>query len=150
MSHSCDPMDSRPPGSSDHGILQARVLEWFAISFSRGSSQPRDETQVSCTSGRFFADWATSLSLFSDPQLLLDGRLKFRYAWKWQSRYFSFFQAWLSFNKSCRKTALWHYWCLLTFDPLYLITPVTIEVHQHFSNKHFLNFLFWPDWISLS
>lgn len=34
---------------------------------------------------------------------------------------------------------------LLTLDPLNLITPVTIEAHQHFSNKHFLNFLFWPD-----
>ena len=38
----CDPMDCSPPGSSVHGIFQARVLEWVAISFSRGSSQPRD------------------------------------------------------------------------------------------------------------
>ena len=38
----CDPMDCNPPGSSVHGIFQARVLEWIAISFSRGSSQPRD------------------------------------------------------------------------------------------------------------
>jgi len=42
----CDPMDSSPPGSSVHGILQARILEWAAIPFSRGSSQPRDRTQV--------------------------------------------------------------------------------------------------------
>ena len=41
-------MDSSPPGSSVHGILQARILEWVAISFSRESSQPRDQTQVSC------------------------------------------------------------------------------------------------------
>ena len=40
----CDPMDCSPPGSSVHGILQARILEWGAISFSRGSSQPRDRT----------------------------------------------------------------------------------------------------------
>ena len=40
----CDPMDSSPPGSSVHRILQARILEWVAISFSRGSSQPRDQT----------------------------------------------------------------------------------------------------------
>ena len=39
----CNPMDCSPPGSSDHGILQARILEWVAISFSRGSSQPRIE-----------------------------------------------------------------------------------------------------------
>ena len=40
----CDPMDCSPPGSSAHGILQARVLEWVAIPFSRGSSQPRDRS----------------------------------------------------------------------------------------------------------
>ena len=54
-----DPMDCSPPGSSVHGILQARVLEWVAISFSRGSSQPRDRTQVSCTVDRCFTVWAT-------------------------------------------------------------------------------------------
>ena len=43
----CDPMDCNLPGSSVHGILQARILEWVAISFSRGSSQPRDQTQGS-------------------------------------------------------------------------------------------------------
>ena len=43
----CDPMDCSLPGSSVHGIFKARVLEWVAISFSRGSSQPRDQTRVS-------------------------------------------------------------------------------------------------------
>ena len=43
----CEPMDCSPPGSSVRGILQARILEWVAIPFSRGSSQPRDWTQVS-------------------------------------------------------------------------------------------------------
>ena len=43
----CDPMDCSLPGSSVHGLLQARALEWVAISFSRDSSQPRDRTQVS-------------------------------------------------------------------------------------------------------
>ena len=42
-----------------HGILQARILEWVAIPLSRGSSQPRDHTQVSCLAGGFFASWAT-------------------------------------------------------------------------------------------
>ena len=50
----CDPVDCSPPGSSIHGILQARILEWGAVSFSRGSSQPRDWTRVSCIAGRFF------------------------------------------------------------------------------------------------
>ena len=44
----CDPMDCSLPGSSIHGIFQARTMEWVAISFSRGSSQPRDQTWVSC------------------------------------------------------------------------------------------------------
>ena len=55
----CDPMDYSLPGSSVHGILQAGILEWVAICFSRGSFQPRDRTQGSCIAGRFFAVWAT-------------------------------------------------------------------------------------------
>ena len=50
----CDPMDYSSPGSSVHGILQARILEWVAMPFSRGSIQPRDGTQVSHIAGRFF------------------------------------------------------------------------------------------------
>ena len=52
-------MECSPPGSSVHGILQAKMLEWVAILFSRGSSQPRDWTWVSCIAGRFFTIWAT-------------------------------------------------------------------------------------------
>ena len=55
----CDPVDCSPPGSSLRGILQARILEWVAISFSRRSSQPRDRTQVSRTAGGRFIIWAT-------------------------------------------------------------------------------------------
>ena len=55
----CDPVDCGPPGSSIHGILQARILEWVAISFSRGSSRPRDRTRMSRIAGRRFNLWAT-------------------------------------------------------------------------------------------
>ena len=55
----CYPMDCSPPGSSVHGVFQARILEWVAISFSRGSSQPRNRTQVSRIAGRCFHLWAT-------------------------------------------------------------------------------------------
>ena len=55
----CDPVDCSTPGSSVHGILQARILEWVAISFSRGSPRPRDRTQVSRIAGRHFTLWAT-------------------------------------------------------------------------------------------
>ena len=61
----CDPMDCSPPGSSVHGIFQARVLEWIAISFSRGSSWPRGRTWVSCITGWCFTIWATrDISLY--------------------------------------------------------------------------------------
>ena len=59
MSDSCDPKDCSPPGSSVHGILQARILEWVAISFPRGSPQPRDRTWVSCIASRFFTNCTT-------------------------------------------------------------------------------------------
>ena len=55
----CDPMGCSPPDSPVPGILQARILEWVATSFSRGSSQPRDQTQVSCTAGGFFTNCTT-------------------------------------------------------------------------------------------
>ena len=55
----CDPMDCSPEGFSVHGIFQARVLEWVAIFFSRGSSWPRDWTQASNIAGRLFTLWAT-------------------------------------------------------------------------------------------
>ena len=58
-------MDCSPPSSSVCEIFQARILEWVSISFSRESSQPRDQTQVSCTAGRFFTNWATREALGS-------------------------------------------------------------------------------------
>ena len=54
----CDPMDH-----TVHGILKARILEWVAFPFSRGSSQPRDGTQVSCLAAGFFTSWATRESV---------------------------------------------------------------------------------------
>ena len=55
----CNPMDYSLPGSTVHGISQARILEWVAISFSMGSSWPRDWTWVTCIASRFFIVWAT-------------------------------------------------------------------------------------------
>ena len=55
----CDPMDCSPPGSSVHGIFQARILEWIAIFFSRRSFQPRDRTWVSYIAVRFFTNSPT-------------------------------------------------------------------------------------------
>ena len=66
VSNSLWPMDFNPPGSSIHGVLQARILEWVAIPFSRRSSQPRDRT--SCIVGRFFTIWATRESQILSSQ----------------------------------------------------------------------------------
>ena len=60
VSDSCDPMDCSLPGASVHGMLQARALEWVAISFSRGSSWPRNQTQISWIAGRLLTNWAIS------------------------------------------------------------------------------------------
>ena len=68
--------DSLRPCSSVHGILQARVLEWVAISFSRGSSWPRDWTWVFCIAGGFFTVWATL-------KLLLYYFFLKKFLWKW-------------------------------------------------------------------
>ena len=62
FSHSfwfCNSVDCSLPGSSVCGILQARILEWAVFPFSRGSSQPRNRTQVSRTAGGFFTSWVT-------------------------------------------------------------------------------------------
>ena len=68
-------MDCSLPGSSLHGILQARVLEWVAISFCRGSSRPRDRTQISRIPGRCFNLWATRAALTNPGiyQILVPG-----------------------------------------------------------------------------
>ena len=55
----CDPTDCSPPGSSVHGLFQARILEWVSMPFPKGSSWPRSWTLVSCIVGRFFTVWTT-------------------------------------------------------------------------------------------
>ena len=59
----CNLMDRRPPGSSVHGILQARILEWVTIPFSRASSQSGNQIQVSCLADRFFTFWVAGEDL---------------------------------------------------------------------------------------
>ena len=71
----CNPMDCSLSGSSDHGIFQARVLEWIAISFSRGSSQPRNRTRVSRIAGRHFIVWATRESQMKGEDKTLQKQL---------------------------------------------------------------------------
>ena len=83
-SDSCDPMDCSLPGLSLHGISQARILEWVAISFSRGSSRPRNWTRVSRSVGRRFTVWASRGATRRDIKEQLDlpsGRAGYRASW---------------------------------------------------------------------
>ena len=79
-----DSMDCSPPGSSVHGVLQGRILEWAAIFFFRAFSQPRDQTSVSCIAGRCFTIWAiTGLCLCWSNN----------FCWTLESQYFFFWQS---------------------------------------------------------
>ena len=76
-----DPMDCSPPGSSVHGVLQARILEWVAVSLSGGSSRPRDQTHVSyvsCIDRRvlYHQCHLGSLSLMKGPQKFYQTKLR--------------------------------------------------------------------------
>ena len=86
----CHPMDCSPPGSS--GISQARILEQVAISFSRGSFRPRDQTHVSCTGRRLLYHWASRGTLWSLYTMLLT------HLWDMYLRYvflrYVFFEIW--------------------------------------------------------
>ena len=85
----CNPMDYSPPVSSVHGILQASVLEWVVIPFSRGSSWPRDQTQVSSIAGRLFTILATrealvALTIFPQKTTFKNPQISFQFPQKWR------------------------------------------------------------------
>ena len=77
VSGSCNPVDCSPLGFFVHGILQARILEWVAISFSRGYSWPKNWTWVFCISGRWFINWAMREGWRSRCEMLI-GRISKR------------------------------------------------------------------------
>ena len=78
----CNPMDCSPPGSSVHGIISRQIQEWVAISFSRGSSQPRGQIWVSCITDRFFIIWAIRKVLTSNKMTVNRKR--------WETLYFTY------------------------------------------------------------
>ena len=136
----CDLMDCSLPGSSVHGVFQARVLEWFAISFSRGSSHPRDRTQVSRTVGRCFTVWATREGAREHHGKSQDGTpqfYSFQLFWK-QKHFLCFFAAgvfcWLSFEQSAFLWIIWGNLQLSVWIGKSLLasckTPVFVKVHQ--------------------
>ena len=99
----CDPMDCSLPGSSIHGIFQARVLEWVASSFSRGFSQPRDWTWISRIVGRHFTVWATRDGNQKNVPMTLNFTFKSMCGWMWP----------FSFTLSTRFYTWWDIWTYL-------------------------------------
>ena len=93
----CDPVDCSPPGSSVHRILQARILEWVAISFSRGSSWPRDWTRVSRTGGGFFNLWATREALINTLTYMFEQHFSLYLTCLLQIQFLSELQLWYFF-----------------------------------------------------
>ena len=90
----CNPMDCITPGSSVHGIFQARILEWVAISSSRGSSKPRDQTRISCVS--CIAGGDEQLSKFSKLKNLINEHTGCcDLPWSWQCYWFLALLVWV-------------------------------------------------------
>ena len=86
-----------PPGSSVHGILQARILEWDAIPLSSGSFWPRDWTMVSCIAGRSFTIWATKVYIKNWNPQFVDTRQVLQHIWSWKEK-----------NKVWGESELWY------------------------------------------
>ena len=110
----CNPMDCSLPNSSVHGVLQARILEWVAIPFSRGSSWPRDWTWVSCSAGSLFIIWATREAMkwegniiFFTLTLASHGFKKWKHwnHWQWVLKHFI--------------TLITYYWTKLTLRKIH-------------------------------
>ena len=100
VSDSCDPIDCSLLGSSVHEILQSRILEWVAISFSRGSSRPRNRTQVFCTGGILFTHWATEEAKYINQHNHVSITLIYK------SRFWAGFDLWFSLLTSDLKVLL--------------------------------------------
>ena len=135
VSNSLGPMDCSPLGSSFHGILQARILEWIAVPCSRGSSQPRDQTCISCsscTAGGFFTaeplkkprkedtfslkgkvaelspiSWNLFTDLNNNSGLLFTRTLKYSRTLKEQNFWTSLVAQWLRICLPMQETKVW-------------------------------------------
>ena len=100
VSNSCDPTDCSLLGFSVHGILQARILEWVAISFSRWSAWPRNRTQVFCTGGILFTHWTTEEAKYINQH----SHVSITFIYK--SRFWAGFDLWFSLLTSDLKVSL--------------------------------------------
>ena len=161
----CNPMDYSLPGSSAHGISQARVLQWVAISFSRGSSQPRDWTLVSHIVGRRFTASTTrevlimlrhiyiypqiyisthivsSISIFVEScyhKWMLICQMLFLHLWRWLYDFYSSFCCDVSHWLICGKIPLDLFSVLLNLVCKHFVEDFCIYVHQEYWAVSFL------------
>ena len=114
----CHPMDSSLPGSSVHGISKDRILEWVAISLSRGSSRPRDWTLVSCIGRQILYHWATREALLPLAGCFFSPYWGLRWCVYWDPKQGSL--GWgrlvkVYSNNTTHSMFLWFFFCLLCF-----------------------------------
>ena len=127
----CDPVDCSPPGSSVHGVSTARILEWVAMPSSRGSSQPRDRTQVSRIADRFFTIWATR-----------EAHLCNNIKWKFWHTVLQIVCVCVCVNLNC-KVKLWTKTKGNKLLALYVFFLQFIYVIPHFSNISLINMCYF-------
>ena len=138
----CNPIDCSLSGSSVHGIFQAKVLEWVAISFSRGSSWPRDRTQVSHIVDRCFTIWATREVPTHNSGVSLK-------TWKIPCRHFHFPGAHLEVLKKITNSfpRWFHDFVLL---PTSMRVSAASHFHQWWEVFDLLNFIYSNVWETVS
>ena len=122
----CDPMGCKLPGSSVHGILQARILERIAIPFSRGSSGPRDCTLLSCIAGRFFTVWATYFLYYNFFFTIMIIHIKLD---KWRNSLCIWVTFYCSFYIIINKIILLHRWG--AYQKWCILMSKTLDVSLH-------------------
>ena len=133
---------------TDHGVLQARILEWVATLFSSGSSQPRDRNQVSCITGRFFTSWAIRKPLFwfISVQSLSCVRL---FATPWIAAYRPHCPSPTpGVHSDSRPLSQWCHPAISSCCPLLLLPPIPPSIRV-FSSESTLR-MRWPKYWSLS
>ena len=135
----CDPMDGSPPGSSVYGALQARILEWVAIPFSRGSSPPRGRTQVRCSAGRFSTVWANRGSK-SHITFLKSSFSKIPLGWCLSLMSFpgGAFPGHTAFGKVCPGASLLFNWSRVDSQCCVSLRCPGAPLNRHFQNKDLL------------
>ena len=132
----CQPVDCSSPGSSVHGISQARILEWVAISFSRGSCWPRGWTHISCIAGRFF-----TTELMGKP--LQKTRIFCKYLWS------EFVYRWSGDGNTVKSHFMWSRSCLQWIFYYLSLSPELWSPYLP-PLPHFYNVLTWDFLVNIA